>query len=71
MKIFMIFIVALLATGCATTSDVEESEARFNTKINEMTLIYSASQKNIAKNAKDISDVNVKIDRMFEKAMVK
>ena len=67
----MIFIVALLATGCATTSDVEESEARFNTKINEMTLIYSASQKNIAKNAKDISDVNVKIDRMFEKAMVK
>ena len=85
MKFFTILMVALLATGCATTSDIEKSEARINAKLDELTLMSMANRKGVERVAGQqvlqtavvsglvikSQQMDVKLDRMFEKAMVK
>jgi len=85
MKLFPIVLVAILATGCATTSDIEESEARINAKLEEVALMSMTNRKGVELNSARLNlqtavvsglvikshETDEKLDRMFEKAMVK
>jgi len=85
MKLFPIVLVAILAAGCATTSDIEESEARINAKLAEQAKAIDANRIGVELNAASNSlqtplidalvikslETDEKLDRMFEKAMVK
>lgn len=85
MKIFTILVAALLATGCATTSDIEESEARVDAKLQEVALMIMANRKGVELNSARLNlqtavvsglviksqQTDEKLDRMFDKAMIK
>lgn len=84
LTVLTVLIVAMLS-GCATTSDIDEAEMRLNARIDaaERLIINNTQQVSSVKaivdlqtsvvnqHSKEIIDTNVKIDRMFEKAMVK
>jgi len=84
LTVLTVLIVAMLS-GCATTSDIDEAEMRLNARIDaaERLIINNTQQVSSVKaivdlqtsvvnqHSKEIIDTNVKIDRMFDKAMVK
>jgi len=84
LTILTVLTVALLS-GCATTSDIEESEMRLNARLDAQERLILLNTQNLAAmdtimalrntvvntNTKDIIETNIKIDRMFNKAMIK
>lgn len=81
LKLSMVALTAVLAVGCASTSDIENLQGQINTMktdvegaksaANDASTRAAAAESAANRAANTAEEVNTKLDRMFKHSMMK